>query len=64
MNGRMLEIIEDILDRIDRIWNEAGPTDEHQVKQEYYTIPAEPLDEIMLVLMPELVERIEELKLK
>ena len=50
------EIIEDILDRIDRIWNEAGPTDEQQVKQSEYIIPAEPLDEIMLILTPELEE--------
>ncbi len=50
------EIIEDILDRIDRICNEAGPTDEQQVKQDWYIIPAHPLDEIMLLLMPELEE--------
>lgn len=50
------EIWEDILDRIDRIWNEAGPTDEHQVKQSEYVVPAEPLDEIMLLLVPELEE--------
>lgn len=48
------EVIEDILDRIDRIFTEAMPTDEQQIKQSEYLIPAEPLDEIMLLLMPEL----------
>ena len=48
------EIIEDILDRIDQIWNEAYPENEQQAKQEFYIIPATPLDEIMLLLLPEL----------
>ena len=50
------EIIEDILDRIDQIWTESEPTDEQQIKQDYYIIPAHPLDEIMLLLVPELEE--------
>jgi len=50
------EIIEEILDKIDSIYNDAEPTDEQQVKQEFYVIPARPLDEIMLLLIPELEE--------
>ncbi|MCK9570425.1 hypothetical protein M0R72_15870 [Candidatus Pacearchaeota archaeon] len=50
------EIIEDILDRIDQIFTEAMPSDEQQIKQSEYIIPAEPLDEIMLILIPELEE--------
>lgn len=50
------EIIEDILDRIDQIFTDAMPSEEQQIKQREYIIPAEPLDEIMLILIPELEE--------
>ena len=48
------QIIEEILDAVQDLFDQAEPTDESQMYQEYYYIPSWPLDIICLKLIPEL----------
>lgn len=48
------QIIEEILDAVQDLFDQAEPTDESQMYQEYYYIPSRPLDIICLKLIPEL----------
>ena len=48
------QIIEEILDAVQDLFDQAEPTDESQTYQECYYIPSRPLDTICLKLIPEL----------
>ena len=48
------QIIEEILDAVQDLFDQAEPTDESQMYQEYYYIPSRPLDMVCLKLIPEL----------
>ena len=50
------QIIEEIIDAVQDLFDNAEPTDESQIYQEYYYIPSRPLDLICLNLIPELDE--------
>ena len=48
------QIVEEIIDAVQDLFDNAEPTDESQIYQEYYYIPSRPLDIICLKLIPEL----------
>lgn len=50
------QIVEEIIDAVQDLFDNAEPTDESQIYQEYYYIPSRPLDLICLNLIPELDE--------